>query len=158
MCVAAGSSFKVSQEQTAESESRDPHQVFRVFYDSACDKKSLVTFEGERKFFWDISTENLFLPQTATGVHLCLCHVVISKLETPQEAVTKKDLPFYTWAESKCPKGAKKELCFNTLGPADVLNAVHLVDEVEELDGECREPGPERRWRFLAASLSDRQQ
>lgn len=189
-----------------------------------------------------------------TGVHLCLCHVVISKLETPQaswdakvcpiflfskkmievkvwpyrhqlpvpgcfheqrlrcgfffcvvfscyqEAVTKKlgspsavlvrqqlapvawlrDLPFYTWAESKCPKGAKKdvalwacgscwqvcnfedicmsfldtaclciyiyicvcasvtwwtcvtyeELCFNTLGPADVLNAVHLVDEV----------------------------
>lgn len=23
-----------------------------------------------------------------------------------------------------------EELCFNTLGPADVLNAVHLVDEV----------------------------
>ena len=27
-------------------------------------------------------------------------------------------------------KWAAQELCFNTMGPADVLNAVHLVDEV----------------------------
>lgn len=128
----------MTSEANSESDARDPHQVFRVFYDAACDKKSLVTFEGERKFFWDIGTEKLFLPHTATGIHLCLCHVVMSKLKTSQESVKKlglksgtgRDLPFYTWVESKCPKGAKKELCFNTMGPADVLNAVHLVDEV----------------------------
>lgn len=127
MCLAAGSSEKVAEDGSA---ARDPHEVFRVFYDSACEKKSLVTFEGERKFYWTISTENLFLPETATGVHLCLCHVVLSKLASPQESVKKKDMPFYTWVESKCPRGAKKELCFNTLGPSDVLNAVHLVDEI----------------------------
>ncbi|CAK9012954.1 unnamed protein product [Durusdinium trenchii] len=127
MCLAAGSSEKVAEDGSA---ARDPHEVFRVFYDSACEKKSLVTFEGERKFYWTISTENLFLPETATGVHLCLCHVVLSKLASPQESVKKKDMPFYTWVESKCPRGAKKELCFNTLEPSDVLNAVHLVDEI----------------------------
>lgn len=129
VCIAAGSSAKVTSEANSESDARDPHQVFRVFYDAACDKKSLVTFEGERKFFWDVGTENLFLPHTATGIHLCLCHVVMSKLKSSQESV-RTDLPFYTWVESKCPKGAKKELCFNTMGPADVLNAVQLVDEV----------------------------
>eukprot|EP00435_Cladocopium_sp_Y103_P020756 s5529_g5.t1 len=120
LCIAAGSSVKVTSRDPEKaqdenrSESRDPHQVFRV-----------------RKFFWDIGTENLFLPRTATGIHLCLCHVVISKLKTSEALICLwKDLPFYTWVESKCPKGAKKELCFNTMGPADVLNAVHLVDEV----------------------------
>eukprot|EP00913_Durusdinium_trenchii_P032062 g30025.t2 len=88
MCLAAGSSEKVAEDGSA---ARDPHEVFRVFYDSACEKKSLVTFEGE------------------TGVHLCLCHVVLSKLASPQESVKKKDMPFYTWVESKCPRGAKKE-------------------------------------------------
>eukprot|EP00913_Durusdinium_trenchii_P032061 g30025.t1 len=54
MCLAAGSSEKVAEDGSA---ARDPHEVFRVFYDSACEKKSLVTFEGERKFYWTISTD-----------------------------------------------------------------------------------------------------
>jgi len=103
-----------------------PPEVWTSFRDSACDRKKLVTHEGEHTFHWDVSPgPEVYLPRDASGVHFCLCHFASS---TSQGSRSK---PYYTWVQaSSCPEGGKKETCFNTLGPADVLKAVQLVDEM----------------------------
>eukprot|EP00930_Biecheleria_cincta_P015435 TRINITY_DN12886_c0_g1_i1.p1 TRINITY_DN12886_c0_g1~~TRINITY_DN12886_c0_g1_i1.p1 ORF type:complete len:978 (+),score=135.56 TRINITY_DN12886_c0_g1_i1:80-3013(+) len=147
VCVATGMS--TAKDDSNHSRPSQEHLVWRVFRDSACDRPKVVTYEGDRKFHWTMSSSpEVFLPSKASGVHLCLCHILpsaadASSASAPAASESKKsgkggkpparttsNMPFYTWVESTCPEGAKRELCFNTLGPADVVEAVELIDEI----------------------------
>lgn len=99
-------------------------KVWRVFRDSACKKRKVMTHQSEQgvRIHWNVAANSLYVPPDGNGNRLCLC-----KVGTPTEP------PFYTWVESDCPSHGEtyvNELCFHTLTDLDILRFSYLMDEV----------------------------
>ncbi|CAE8664962.1 unnamed protein product, partial [Polarella glacialis] len=141
LCLASGIKKAGGNASGAEGpgskESAQDAIVWRVFRNSACERLKVVTVHEGQKFQWVIAAEpHIFVPEHATGLHLSLCYVpAASSSPSEQQGKKKKKKqkaagPYFTFVEGHCPAGSKRELSFNSLSAADVLNYVQLMDEI----------------------------
>mmetsp|Transcript_53825 Transcript_53825/g.149688 ORF Transcript_53825/g.149688 Transcript_53825/m.149688 type:complete len:1018 (-) Transcript_53825:80-3133(-) len=120
ICVAEGTHEVLRGNATSGA------KVWRTFRDAACDKRRLVTLDGDPAFVrtsWEINTSNaLYVPPDGSGALLCHCQMARDKATA---------LPYYTWTEGDCVQpGSTKVLCFHTLTTTDIVRRTYLMDEV----------------------------
>eukprot|EP00927_Polykrikos_kofoidii_P039286 TRINITY_DN33703_c0_g1_i1.p1 TRINITY_DN33703_c0_g1~~TRINITY_DN33703_c0_g1_i1.p1 ORF type:complete len:981 (+),score=86.68 TRINITY_DN33703_c0_g1_i1:111-3053(+) len=132
MCAAEGTH---SGDSTKLSRSEATPNMWRVFHDESCIKRTLITSANanRKKEHWTISGEPIVhVPPDASGPKFCLCDLMslAANASEGDSRIGRAVSPTFTWIEGDCiSSGVTNILCFRMLTGMDMFRYSYLVDE-----------------------------